>query len=212
MSTILISASFKLSSPVHITGDRVAFGLDKALHLDPRDDKRPVIPASTIKGWLRHQVDAILQAAGYLTCGSVQPGRMCTDNPCLACKYFGNTRHPSPLLFKDAVVENHLVDYRMGVGLSRHRKAALEDLLFSTETASGTGFKALIAGILPAEDEAREIIALVYLACKAGFAVGSTRSRGLGCIETSAFEATIDESRVSSEAIETAAKKVWHRK
>lgn len=211
MTTLQIQAIFNLNSASHISGDRVAFGLDKALHLDPRDGKHPVIPASTIKGWLRHQVDAILKSAGKVTCGSVQPDQMCRKNLCLTCKYFGNSRHPSLLVFRDAVVEDYTIGYRMGVGLSRHRKTAVEDVLFSTETASGSNFTVVIKSILPANSEAREVTALIYLACRAGFALGSTRSRGMGWVENTntGYEAMINGNKMPRDEVEKAVMEVW---
>jgi hypothetical protein len=82
------------------------------------------------------------------------------------------------LRFSDAELREGMADVRMNVSLSRHRKTAYEERLFSTEVAWQKELTARIEGWFDSTAEARQAAAVLYLAAKAGFAIGAARSRG----------------------------------
>ena len=124
MPKIKIIIKFSLDSFFHITADRLAFGIDKAIYLDIFNENIPAIPASTIKGILRQQIEKILRSKGKNVCYSSQPEKMCSDNKniCLTCKYFGSPRIRSTLCFEDININNSYKDIRFGVGINRKTK------------------------------------------------------------------------------------------
>jgi CRISPR/Cas system CSM-associated protein Csm3 (group 7 of RAMP superfamily) len=87
----------------------------------------------------------------------------------------------------------------MNVSLSRHRKTAYEERLFSTEVAWQRELTAHIEGWFGSRAEAQRAAALLYVAAKAGFAIGAARSRGLGWLKLKAFTASVDGKELSDE-------------
>lgn len=59
-----IELVFQLNSGVHITGELAKLWTDKALVVDWRDGSKPVVPATTLKGWLRERAERILRGLG----------------------------------------------------------------------------------------------------------------------------------------------------
>lgn len=204
MHQLKITMTFSLNSFMHTTGDRVAFGVDKAIYLDPRDGKTPAIPATSLKGILRYQIETILRANGNEVCEAPRADKMCKDkdDACIVCKIFGSPRIKSPLIFHDAVLKNSIVNSRMGVGIERRRKTAKEDHLFSYEIGSRNEFSTEIDGRFASEKVASTACALLFLGAKTGFALGSSKSRGLGWIEIKEFKAAVDDKEIRKEEVE----------
>jgi CRISPR type III-B/RAMP module RAMP protein Cmr1 len=202
MPELRITMTFSLNSLYHSTGDRLAFGVDKAIYLDPRDGKTPAIPATSMKGVLRYQIETILRANGNNVCEA--PKAKCKDknDACIVCKIFGSPRIKSPLIFQDVVLKNSTVDSRMGVGIGRRRKTAKEDHLFSYEIGSGNEFSTEINGHFSSEEVARTACALLFLGAKTVFALGSSKSRGLGWMELREFKAFVNDRELTKEEIE----------
>lgn len=205
MVKLRATLTFSLNSLYHSTGDRLAFGVDKAIYSDPRDNKNPAIPATSIKGVIRYQVENILRAKGMKACNPNPPSSegVCKDKntACLSCKYFGSARIKSTLIFQDIVLPNSNKDSRTGVGIERRRKTAKEDHLFSYEVANKNEFSTEISGIFERKEDAITACALVFLGAKSAFALGCGKSRGLGWIELKEFKASLDEEEISNEAI-----------
>ena len=192
-----IETKFGLVSGLHITGEQSKLWTDRALVVDWRDGKVPIVPATTIKGWLRESAERTLRGWGQQVCDSSRPGEMC--NACLVCEVFGSPRRRSPLRFSDAELREGMADVRMNVSLSRHRKTAYEERLFSTEVSWQRELTAHIEGWFGSRAEAQQAAALLYIAAKAGFAIGAARSRGLGWLELVDFTASVDGEKLLDE-------------
>jgi CRISPR/Cas system CSM-associated protein Csm3 (group 7 of RAMP superfamily) len=205
MSTRLeVLLTFRLHSGVHVTGERAQLWTDKALVTDPQDGKTPVVPATTLKGWLRESAERLLRGLGHPACDGSRPAVMCGS--CPVCALFGAPRRRPPLRFSDAVLKDSTTDVRMNVSLSRHRKTAHEERLFSTEVAWQRELTARIQGWFDSQAEARRAAALLYLAARAGFAIGAARSRGLGWLQLADFAASVDGEKLADEDLQNQSK------
>jgi CRISPR/Cas system CSM-associated protein Csm3 (group 7 of RAMP superfamily) len=109
---------------------------------------------------------------------------------------FGAPRIRSRLRFEDAVLEEPITDARTGVSLSRYRRTAYEERLFSTEVVWSKTLTARASGWLPGREEAAQTMALLWLAASMGSALGAARSRGLGRVTLEAFAAFCDGAPV----------------
>ncbi|NJN89600.1 MAG: CRISPR-associated protein Csm3 [Leptolyngbyaceae cyanobacterium SL_5_14] len=123
-----------------------------------------VIPASQLKGRLRHECEKIARALGWDICESPVAQTMCpqragltgnfehdhydvgdrnpddsTRHHCLICQLFGNPSLPSRLQFSDLVCTEHPDNIpevlRPGVTINRRRCTAEEGKLFFLETS-----------------------------------------------------------------------------
>jgi CRISPR/Cas system CSM-associated protein Csm3 (group 7 of RAMP superfamily) len=192
-----VEMKFALISGLHITGEQGKLWTDKALTVDCRDGKTPIVPATTLKGWLREGAERVLRGLGQAVCDGSRPGEGC--GTCLICMVFGAPRRRSSLRFSDAQLRDSITDVRLNVSLSRHRKTAYEERLFSTEVAWQKELTARIDGWFGSSVEARQTAAVLYLAAKAGFAIGAARSRGLGWLKLEAFTAIVDGEKLPDE-------------
>jgi len=194
-----IELVFELSSGVHVTGEQAKLWTDKALVVDWREGKKPIVPATTLKGWLRESAERILRELEQGICDGSRADTICGS--CPVCAVFGAPRQRSPLHFSDAVLENSATDVRMNVSLSRHRKTAYEERLFSTEVAWQHQIQARIAGWFGSRDKALQAAALLVLAARAGYAIGAARSRGLGWIRLVQQRVTVDGAEISEDEL-----------
>lgn len=185
---------FGVHSGLHTMGDRAELWTDKALAVDWHDPPRPVVPATSIKGWLRENAERALRGLGQEACDGSQPATVC--GRCVVCRVFGAPRMRSPLRFEDAVLEEPITDVRTGVSLSRYRRTAYEERLFSTEVAWSKTLTARASGLLPGREEAAQAMALLWLAASMGSALGAARSRGLGGVRLETFAASCDGAPV----------------
>jgi CRISPR/Cas system CSM-associated protein Csm3 (group 7 of RAMP superfamily) len=107
-------------------------------------DGRLVIPASQVKGRLRHQCERIARSLGWPVCESPKAQTMCPQWPhtpnghCLICRIFGNPALPSRVLFSDLVCaepqETVPTVLRPGVTINRRRGTAEDARLYFLET------------------------------------------------------------------------------
>jgi CRISPR/Cas system CSM-associated protein Csm3 (group 7 of RAMP superfamily) len=210
MVKLKTTLTFSLNSLYHSTGDRLAFGVDKAIYLDPRDNN-PAIQATSLKGIIRNEVENILRAKGLPACNPNPPNQVCGDKnlACMACKYFGSPRIKSPLIFQDIALPNSARDSRTGVGIERRRKTAKEDHLFSYEVASGNEFSTEIYGIFERKENAITACALLFLGAKSAFALGGGKSRGLGWIKLKEFKAFLDGEEIPNVEIEKEVRRIF---
>lgn len=179
------------------TADAQGLGVDKATARDSQGQL--IIPASTLKGRLRHECERIARAFGEWVCDSPRARQMCPGTHpqggyCIVCEIFGSPGLRSPLDFSNAVLKTALpvkandsvnqhrrfdAQVRPGVSLSRARRAAFSERLFFVETtAPNTGFRfeARIEGEVPgAKHRALLLAGLRNLSL-----VGGGKSRGLG--------------------------------
>lgn len=190
---------FRLKSGLHTTGDRTELWMSRAIALDWVNNKEPIIPATSIKGWLRENAERVLKGLGLKVCDSSQPTTIC--GKCIVCDIFGHPRKKSLLRFEDAVLENSLTDTRAGVSLSRYRKTAYEEKVFTTEVAWAQNIIVKGSGFFDSQLQALKATALLWMAAKAGFAIGSSRSRGLGWLELESFCAKCDGKTIEVEKL-----------
>lgn len=103
-----------------------------------------VIPASQLKGKLRHACEQLLRAGGVELCQPPRPEQMCPraegvgKQPCLLCQIFGSPFDRSRLRFHDLVAAQTNLPgetLRAMVSLNRRRRTAEAKRLFLVETA-----------------------------------------------------------------------------
>jgi CRISPR/Cas system CSM-associated protein Csm3 (group 7 of RAMP superfamily) len=82
-----IELVFQLNSGVHVTGELAKLWTDKALVVDWRDGTKPIVPATTLKGWLREAAERILRGFGLNICDSSRADTVC--GACPVCEVFG---------------------------------------------------------------------------------------------------------------------------
>lgn len=166
---------------------------------------RLILPASQIKGRVRHACEALARGLQIPICRAPQAETSCPHHPdvpqgedgerrCLICQIFGSPAYPSRLRFRDLIyipatgdpaAAGKLYDphesLRPGIGLERRRGVVQEHLLFLTETTSpGTRPTFLrehaINGNLPSPGHAL----LVLMGLEHVLNWGGAKSRGLG--------------------------------
>lgn len=199
---LVIELRFHLSTAFHSTGNVRRPGTDKALVRDT--EGRWVIPATTVKGFLREKAEVLLRTWGHTVCTGPEPGDMCdSHNLCLVCQVFGNPRHPSALRFSDASLSVPEVEsvVRSGVAISRTRRAAFPQRLFFIETTAPmpTEWFAWCEGDFRDANEAKAAAALVALAARWGTAIGGGKTRGLGWIQTVQVKATLNGAEIQEQ-------------
>lgn len=198
MKHLLIELCFHLNTAFHSTGNLRRLGVDKALACDC--ERHWVIPATTVKGFLREKAEILLRTWGHAVCTGPEPQNMCAHpNLCPVCQVFGNPRSVSVLRFTDGSptvgIENAV---RSGVAISRNRRAAYPQRLFFLETTSPTptSWIATCEGYFSDIDAAKRAAALVSLAAHWGTTIGGSKSRGLGWIEMILVKATLDGTEI----------------
>lgn len=194
-----VSFRFRLASGFHITGERAELWTDKALALDWREEKEPLVPATTLKGWLREGAERALRGFGVRVCDASTASTIC--GLCPVCEVFGHPQGRSPLRFHDAKFQNALRDVKTSVSLSRYRKTAYEERLFFTEVAWHPILQFRVQGIFSSNERACKAAALLWLGASMGYAIGATRSRGLGWIRLEEFQARTNGQVISGDAL-----------
>ena len=166
---------------------------DKPLTRDARG--LPVVPGSAFKGRLRHEVErlATLFYPNEPPCGSPVAENMCQGDgePCPVCRLFGSPWRPGRLVFSDLTLAEPAFlagesraaappegSLRYGVGLSRQRRVAEDQLLYTAEvflpgtplTLSGS-----IEGVLDEQE-----LALLRAGLDGMVALGGGKTKGMG--------------------------------
>lgn len=194
-----VECAFCLESGFHTSGDRLELWVNKALNLDWKEGLYPVFPATTVKGWFREGAERALRSLGIKACDASSPETIC--GTCLVCEVFGHPRKKSPLRFADVVIKDASRDVRMSVSLSRHRKTAYEDRLFSLEIGFCPHFLTDIYGFFNDPKRARVAALLLFVGSKFLSAVGGGKSRGLGWVKRESFSATFDGHPIPEEEL-----------
>ncbi|MHA1757000.1 MAG: RAMP superfamily CRISPR-associated protein [Promethearchaeota archaeon] len=209
-----IIAKLELNKYFHTTGERLEFGIDKAIYIDPKSinekEKILLIPATSIKGLIRSNVETILRLYNKNICKPPRPENMCNDknNSCIICRIFGSPKIKSPLIFTDALVSNSIIDNRIGISIDRYRKITKEQQLFSYEIGYGIEILIKINGVFNNEYDALNALALIYLGIKSSFALGGLKSRGLGWFKLKTFNARVNENEISLDKINSIIREV----
>ncbi len=159
----------------------------------------PYIPASAFKGRLRHAVERVAKSQGLSDCDPHH--RTCRQKPCPVCRIFGAPWVPGELHFtrltlagpEDVVTgleemrdrrQAPRTHVRYGVAISRHRRVAKDQLLYTTELFE-PGEKLTFGGTLQGEIERRDA-ALVVAGLRLLPAMGRGKSGGLGWLTAEA--------------------------
>ncbi|MCM1983757.1 RAMP superfamily CRISPR-associated protein [Lyngbya confervoides] len=151
-----------------------------------------IIPASHLKGRLRHECEKIARGLGWEICESPQADSMCPsshhqpEHHCLACQIFGSPSLPSRLLFDDLVCP--LTDstffevLRPGVTINRRRKVAEDQKLYFLETSPQNAKLSFTGSIQLQPGYPEQTIPLVLAGLSLIRALGGSKSSGLGWI------------------------------
>ena len=162
-----------------------------------------LIPASQIKGRLRHECEKIARGLHWAVCDSPNPQTMCPqragltanfDRPeyqitnyegkhCLICQIFGNPVLPSRILFDDLICtedpENLPEILRPGVTINRRRRVAEEQKLYFLETSPANA-QLKFTGHIHLCGAPDYTGALILAAMRHIHALGGSKSAGLG--------------------------------
>jgi CRISPR-associated protein Csm3 len=198
---ITIDLTLTFETPLNIgSGAQRGTLADRAMIKDDRG--WPYVPASALKGRLRHTVEQVAASLGFRVCDTHR--KMCRgDDPCAACRIFGAPWVPGRLRFERltlsgpqeliASLEAHTsnqryppTSHRYGVAISRRRGVAEENLLFTTELFEpGTPLE--FSGTLRGGNDLKpRDAALIVAGLRALPALGRGKSGGLGWMSTKA--------------------------
>lgn len=166
-----------------------------------------VIPASQLKGRLRHECEKLTRALQLPTCESPVAATMCpqragltenfhhseyaiggsTETPrhhCYICQIFGNPALPSKVLFNDLICteqpENIPEVLRPGVTINRRRRTAEEKKLYFLETSPANAQLCFTGEILLQPGSPPFTKALLLAGLQHIHALGGSKSSGLG--------------------------------
>lgn len=158
-------------------------------------DGWPYIPATALKGRLRHAVERVARGLGKTVCDTHH--KMCRDRhtACPVCRVFGSPWLPSPLHFADLILSGPevlvkqrvdainppLYAHRYGVGINRRRRVAGEHLLYTTELFKPgveVTFTGILRGMMTIEEAAWVVAGFNLLS-----SMGGGKSTGLGWLK-----------------------------
>lgn len=191
---ISLQLTLELDSPLHVGSEtRQNTWADRPLLKD--DAGRPYVPATSIKGRLRYEMELVTRHALIsqgldpdqgIVCQP--PTRMCqpslTGWNCPVCELFGSPWQESTLYFDDLVLgisetENlSLAAVRTGTRVNRRRRVVEDEFLFTTEMST-PGLPLSFSGQVRCRDSSLDLTPL-YVAAQMAHQVGGVRSRGLG--------------------------------
>jgi CRISPR/Cas system CSM-associated protein Csm3 (group 7 of RAMP superfamily) len=185
-----LSLSVRFETPVNIGGYGAPTFVDRPFRRD--GDGWPFIPASSLKGRLRHECERLARGLGYEVCGGPAPAQMHRGTECAICAIFGSPWVPGRIYPADLTLqapaelkrarerqENApLAQIRYNVSLSRRRRVAEEARLFTTEVLL-PGVPLSFGGTWEAELTLKEL-ALVEAGLGAITALGCGKTGGLG--------------------------------
>lgn len=181
-------------------------------------DKNLLIPASQLKGRLRHECEKIARGLKWDICESPKAETMCPQRKgldgnfhreeykvqgderdhCLICQIFGNPVLPSQVLFDDLVCtedpENLREVIRSRVTINRRRQTAEENKLYFLETSPAHAqlqFQGDIHFLPDCPDFGK---ALIYASLQHINALGGSKSSGLGWLTWNIEKPDIDDS------------------
>jgi CRISPR/Cas system CSM-associated protein Csm3 (group 7 of RAMP superfamily) len=151
-----------------------------------------VIPASQLKGKLRHECEKITRALKLFTCESPTAATMCSQRLsgvgsvqyCPICQIFGNPSLQSRVLFDDLICNedprNLPEVLRPGVTINRRRRTAEEKKLYFLETSPANA-KLRFEGNIHLQSNIPDFAkALLLAGLHHIHALGGSKSSGLG--------------------------------
>ncbi|MBE9010461.1 CRISPR-associated protein Csm3 [Pseudanabaenaceae cyanobacterium LEGE 13415] len=177
-----------------------------------------VIPASQLKGRLRHECEKLARALRWAVCESPNPNTMCSQHinllgrfdhdgyqarvndshHCLICQIFGNPSLRSQVQFDDLICSNDPESLsevlRPGVTISRSRRTAEEQKLYFLETSPANAELAFVGQIHFQADCKPWMKALLLSGLHHIHALGGSKSAGLGWLQWQIESETIGQS------------------
>lgn len=189
---ISLTLTVQMQSALHIGGE-TRQNTDAALPMLKTPDGFPYIPATSIKGRLRDEVERLLRRLNHYVCTSPRPEHMCRpigDQPlCAVCALFGSPWHEASLYFQDLTLNHNQRSLigsktpsttpRMSVRINRKRRVAQDNFLFDIELFQ-PGYSWEFTGQLTYTGDNMADLAPLLLASKGVTMLGKARSRGLG--------------------------------
>ncbi len=177
----------RFETPVNIGGYSAPTFVDCPFRRDR--DGWPFVPASSLKGRLRHECERLARALGYQVCHGPDPREMCRgagNSVCPICRIWGSPWIAGNIYPADLVLERPPglgeaappSDIRYNVSLSRHRRVAEDARLFTTELFL-PGIPLTFSGVWEARLSLRELV-LVEAGLGAITALGRGKTGGLG--------------------------------
>jgi CRISPR/Cas system CSM-associated protein Csm3 (group 7 of RAMP superfamily) len=174
-------------TPVNVGGDGAPTFVDRPFSRD--NDGWPFIPASSLKGRLRHECERLARALGHKVCHGPNPTEMCRggeQDVCPVCKIWGSpwvagSVYPADLTLArppelgDAAPPSVV---RYNVSISRRRRVAEDARLFTTELFL-PGIPLTFSSVWEARLSLQEL-ALVEAGLGAITALGRAKTGGLG--------------------------------
>lgn len=198
---ITIRGKLKFETQLHVgTGEAPA--LDVRNSVLKLKDGIPYIPASSLKGVMRSEVERVAKARNLPICDPTNPeaSPKChednQDEPCIVCMMFGSKKVAAHIFVQDAFPSDSSVgfNFQPHVGIDRKSAVKEEQALYSFETISPEtlfDFEFAIENI-DRDDERMKILKYVIYEMKEGFIqLGGKKSTGLGAfrlIECEVFE------------------------
>lgn len=194
-----------MQSPLHIGGETRQY-TNAARPMLKTAEGYPYIPATSVKGRLRHEVERLLLSQNIGVCHAPSPESMCQPVGeqvfCPVCRLFGSPWLESALYFQDLILVDEdmrllrtqrtsqrktarapQTESRAGIRINRYRRVVQEDFLFSTELFE-PGMPWTFGGQVAFTGDTVDL-APVYLAVQAVNMLGGSRSRGLGWCQLS---------------------------
>ncbi|MBD2690912.1 RAMP superfamily CRISPR-associated protein [Anabaena catenula] len=167
-------------------------------------ERNLLIPASQLKGRLRHECEKIARGLKWDICCSPNPQSMCPqragldgnfareeyqiseddkNHHCLVCQIFGNPVLPSRIMFDDLICEEDAENLpeiiRPGVTINRRRRTAEESKLYFLET-SPANTKLRFTGNIYLSNVPNYASPLILAGLRHINALGGSKSAGLG--------------------------------
>lgn len=170
-----------------------------------------LIPASQLKGRLRHECEKFARSLGWPICRSPRPQTMCPQRAelsaeqetefaiapyqvanhqghhCLICQIFGNPALRSRLDVDDLICTTRpdaiAEVLRPGVTINRRRRTAEEGKLYLLETSPVNAELKFAGAIHLHRDRPPQAKALIFAALRHIRAIGGSKSTGLGWLD-----------------------------
>ncbi len=188
---VTIEVTLTTETPLNIgSGAQQGSLADRAMIKDRQG--WPYVPASALKGRLRHAVEQVALALGLEVCETNRDMCLHHDDVCRVCRIFGSPWYPGRLRFSRLTLSGpeslvrRLKDsrgrprttLRYGVAISRRRGVAENALLYTTELFE-PGAALMFTGQLTGDLDPEEVI-LVLAGLQSIPALGRGKSGGLG--------------------------------
>ncbi|HBB30411.1 MAG TPA: CRISPR-associated protein Csm3 [Cyanobacteria bacterium UBA8803] len=182
-----------------------------------------LIPASQLKGRLRHECEKLARGLGWYICQSPNPQTMCPQRAgfpeeeerhfhrnddyrvpgyeryhCLICQIFGNPTLPLRIIFDDLICEEYPENLpevlRPGVTINRRRGTAEEKKLYFLETSPANAQLRFGGNIHLQPDYPHSAKVLLLAGLHHIKALGGSKSAGLGWLQWEFKGLSVNES------------------